>query len=636
MHNTKFFLNGWGKVLWLVFFLLSFQERVWAYDNPIQVTRSFFEDKQGLFSIDTVKNQLFQPYQGSLRKTHKHSVFWIKLQYTAPPTISPPLFLRVESVLPDSLCLYQNSSQDPVHQFNHISCIKNNTSQDVNAMLPSFKLLPVPVPQKKVMYLRVETTGVILIDTEIMSQEEVYRHNTLRTMVFGLHFGIMTCLFTWGLYCIWRGRGWIALIFTFFQGVTLGMDIIQSGYLPIFYAIPFDVHLVSNYLMLLSILCVILLNRFFVEQFNILTVQKYALNGLAGLIFLNIFLYISSQQIDLIHYSARLGLVHILVVLWILITLYQTKKVSIGFILVYGGLLTFSGLLGGLRFSDINFSVFQLQIFPPLVVTSLPLSFFLMYERTVLLHKKNQTLQIERALSRREYELERQQRLQQSAFMAMLTHELKSPLSVVSMVTDSRRTKESGQIGTLALTHLKKAIHDMQYLIDQCVDVDKWLDVPLNQNLVPITVTDILKEIISVHIGPDLERIMITNQTEKQAIFSNHMALHVILTNLIDNALKYSLPNTSILLHISLLEQTQNQLLVTVSNQIGVAGAPDLNLLFEKYYRASGAQRYCGTGLGLWLSRVLARRLQGDLQCTIENHIISFHLLHSIFTKSMK
>lgn len=629
MHKQKVFLNLWGKRRWILLLLLSFQQIAWAYTMPLD--HAFFEDKHATFSIHTVKTQPFQAYYGSLRKTHEQSVFWIQLRYRIPAGARPPLFLRLESILFDSVCLYQN--QNNINQFNQIECIKNTALSQTNDVVPLFRLFSKATTEQQILYLRVQTTGAILIDTEIVTREEAHRKSLFRTMIFGLHFGILACLLVWGVYCIWMGQGWIEIIFTCFQAVTLGMDMIQSGYLPIFYPVLFDIYFVSNCCMLFSIFFVILLNRFFVAQFKILPIQKYALNTLLGLLFVNIILYIGSEQLELVHYSAKLGLVHILIVLWILVTLYQTKEVTTNFVLVYGSLLTLSGLLGLLRFSEMNISVLQLQLFPPLVITSLPLSFFLMYERTVLFNKKNQILKIEAALAHQECASERQQRLQQSAFMAMLTHELKSPLSVVNMVMGSRKIKESGRIGELALSHVKKAIRDMQYLVDQCLDVDKLLDTQIEYVLTQMTITDLIEEILQ-HVM-HAERIVVQDRTQGKMIFSNQLILYVILMNLIDNAFKYSLPDTPIILQISLpeSEQENDRIILTISNQIGVAGCPDLNLLFEKYYRASGAQRYCGTGLGLWLSRALAQKLQGDLKCFIQNETIFFQLSHPILPK---
>jgi len=52
---------------------------------------------------------------------------------------------------------------------------------------------------------------------------------------------------------------------------------------------------------------------------------------------------------------------------------------------------------------------------------------------------------------------------------------------------------------------------------------------------------------------------------------------------------------------------------VRVFNQVGPAGLPDIDRLFEKYHRGARARHRSGSGLGLYLSKRLADRLGGRL-----------------------
>ena len=46
-----------------------------------------------------------------------------------------------------------------------------------------------------------------------------------------------------------------------------------------------------------------------------------------------------------------------------------------------------------------------------------------------------------------------------------------------------------------------------------------------------------------------------------------------------------------------------------MANEPGVAGWPDADKVFEKYYRSPNARRMAGTGLGLYLVRSLVHKL---------------------------
>jgi signal transduction histidine kinase len=99
------------------------------------------------------------------------------------------------------------------------------------------------------------------------------------------------------------------------------------------------------------------------------------------------------------------------------------------------------------------------------------------------------------------------------------------------------------------------------------------------------------------------------------------------LGNLIDNALKYS-PKESlveVLVSASNRENVQG-IRFLVSNTIGSSGRPDEEKLFDKYYRAPRARNITGSGLGLFVARSFAVKLDGYLRCQIEDNQIRFEL----------
>lgn len=92
--------------------------------------------------------------------------------------------------------------------------------------------------------------------------------------------------------------------------------------------------------------------------------------------------------------------------------------------------------------------------------------------------------------------------------------------------------------------------------------------------------------------------------------------LRVILINLLDNALKYSPPGSSVTLTVDApaLAGTAGPLL-TISNWPGRAGRPDPKRVFSKYYRSDGARHTTGSGQGTYLVAGLARLLGLMVEC---------------------
>ena len=89
--------------------------------------------------------------------------------------------------------------------------------------------------------------------------------------------------------------------------------------------------------------------------------------------------------------------------------------------------------------------------------------------------------------------------------------------------------------------------------------------------------------------------------------------LTIVLSNLIDNACKYSAPNTPIQVSLELeTKDGRDGCLWTICNQVGQAGFPDPEKVFTKYYRSPHARRQSGSGLGLYLVKRLITLFQGD------------------------
>ena len=101
--------------------------------------------------------------------------------------------------------------------------------------------------------------------------------------------------------------------------------------------------------------------------------------------------------------------------------------------------------------------------------------------------------------------------------------------------------------------------------------------------------------------------------------------------NLLANALKYSEPDTLVELHLVLQQgELGKELLLSVSNTQGAAGAPDPDQVFERYYRSEGARQQSGTGQGLWLAQSMAQALGSRIMLKVDNHTVTFGFSLSI------
>jgi signal transduction histidine kinase len=103
--------------------------------------------------------------------------------------------------------------------------------------------------------------------------------------------------------------------------------------------------------------------------------------------------------------------------------------------------------------------------------------------------------------------------------------------------------------------------------------------------------------------------------------------LAIVLGNLLDNACKYSPPTSRIRVHLE--PQTiagQRGLLWIISNPPGVAGLPDPDHIFQKYYRGTQARRVSGSGLGLFLVKAILELMNGKISYDATSGDANFHV----------
>ena len=219
-------------------------------------------------------------------------------------------------------------------------------------------------------------------------------------------------------------------------------------------------------------------------------------------------------------------------------------------------------------------------------------------------YKLHQQAEWRIALAERVAQEEKSKRQEQQRFLAMLGHELRNPLSAVNFLADAQ-TREGKQI--------RRAVQDMRLVIERSVQAERLDDGGFSPRFAATQLPALVDEMIH---RANSDRLQVTVKDLPAAIETDSVLLSVVLANLVDNALKYSPENSVVSFHASLLTGHQPPMVrFCVSNAVGIAGMPDRDRLFEKYYRSPAAQHQVGSGLGLYLVRGLVGSLGGTIDC---------------------
>jgi signal transduction histidine kinase len=214
---------------------------------------------------------------------------------------------------------------------------------------------------------------------------------------------------------------------------------------------------------------------------------------------------------------------------------------------------------------------------------------------------------------------ERERRREQEQFMTMLTHELTNALATAHLA-----------IGSLSPASPMRgrgyrAIDSMRNIITRCALSGELETANPVLQVAAVNVLALLQELR--HQLPAGASIALNTDTALPDCATDRQLLGVILSNLLDNALKYRAEAGVV--EVTASPQSRGArpgLQLSVSNAPGDAGRPDPEQLFKKYWRGAGATRHAGSGLGLYLSSLIARRLGGELRYQPEMTDVRFVL----------
>jgi GAF domain-containing protein/DNA-binding response OmpR family regulator/anti-sigma regulatory factor (Ser/Thr protein kinase) len=208
-----------------------------------------------------------------------------------------------------------------------------------------------------------------------------------------------------------------------------------------------------------------------------------------------------------------------------------------------------------------------------------------------------------------------------SAFLANMSHELRTPLNAIIGFTRIVRRKAEGALPDKQIENLDKVLASSEHLlglINTVLDIAKIesgrMDVQA-ANFNAVALIDLCANTAAPLLKPTVRLVREVDET-LSIIHSDQDKIKQIILNLLSNAAKFTHAG-KITLKARLEQDTFR---VEVSDTgIGISEEA-LGRVFEEFQQAdtSTTRQYGGTGLGLTISRNLARLLGGDLTVTSE------------------
>ena len=214
----------------------------------------------------------------------------------------------------------------------------------------------------------------------------------------------------------------------------------------------------------------------------------------------------------------------------------------------------------------------------------------------------------------------------QKQFISDASHELKTPITVISTTIDIIGNKNGKDRWTECI---KEQAVKMQRLVKELLDLSKLLEVNTARsgfkiNDISNTVNNSLLyfESLLFESGKTLEQDI----EENIRLNCDENKISQLVGILMDNALKYSDEKSKICFS---LKKNGDYAIISCSNPCSDFSASDTSKLFERFFRSENDRIHEqeGFGLGLSIAQAIAELHGGKISAAYENNIITFTVL---------
>jgi len=201
-------------------------------------------------------------------------------------------------------------------------------------------------------------------------------------------------------------------------------------------------------------------------------------------------------------------------------------------------------------------------------------------------------------------------------FLSIASHDLRSPLSAVSLNISSLLESSDEDVSSSAKLTLERVQNSVQRLTDlvaELLELEKLEAGKPNLNLTPVAASDVCEEAKELLLGMAQKAdVVLQGPAGEALLYAEEKRVVQMITNLISNAIKFSPAGSTVKLAI---EKKDGFGEIRISDQGPGIAAEECDLIFERFTQARSAEKstHRGTGLGLAIVRALAESHGGTV-----------------------
>lgn len=235
--------------------------------------------------------------------------------------------------------------------------------------------------------------------------------------------------------------------------------------------------------------------------------------------------------------------------------------------------------------------------------------------------RKNYTERLEKKVEERTEQLnvalskEKELNELKTKFLSLVSHEFKTPLSGIltsSVLLSKYKLTEEQEKRNKHIKTISDKVDYLNNILNDFLSLEKLETGKLTYNFNNFKLSKVVDEVVynaNMILKKD-QYIKYPDNIDDLSLYQDEKIVELILTNLVNNAIKYSPENTVITISV---EQNENLTTIQVIDRgIGIP-QNDQKHIFERYFRAENAINTPGTGIGLNIVKNHLEKLGGAI-----------------------
>jgi signal transduction histidine kinase len=583
----------------------------------------YFVDERGDLTLEDIlaKNNEFRSIKFPFADGFSENIHWFRFTLERSAASGQDWLLAIKPTFLDSVRLYsiQNDQGYSVSEVGDLL----PTNQRIQPLSSPFSL-PILLADDKphTFYIRLQTKSLTSLDLTLRTPQAEAYAETKHKLLSGIAIGAWLVLCFYGCVMSWLTKKKVYAVSCIYVMGNILNCLVTSGVfaLYIFPNTPYLVDLLAPISVSLTFSGIII---FFIAFFDTKNNFKY-LHWILILDLVIILITFSSLFFDQFVLFAPI--------------MYQASHV-VFFVVFYicwkGIKLNISGsrsLFWGHVLFLITNSIDKMGVNPDISLlpffANMPeitsFIFIIMMYQGLYEHKKqvvNEKIEFDHrmSLANKTIELEKQRRIDQSNFMTLVTHELKTPITIIDSVLQTLKIEKIAVSQEISERHdiIRTHLEELNSLINKTLIAEGLEIKPFSAKHERVSFYDFIETAIK---KTSIEKNEYEINTPKDYFISVDPALFCLMVgNLLVNAKKYKTSDSKIsIVAKKAIKGYKEGTSILFSNYFEAEEEPNTEFWFKKYHRQMDTPNIQGFGLGLYLVKAVTEAHSGHIECHVE------------------